>query len=275
MPIELGIILSFVQGVAEFLPISSSGHLAVIQYYLAPVFGAYEVPLMFDVFLHFATLVVTLCYVRKEVFGLIVSLFRRGEQFEREHRLIGLVIVGVIPAGLIGLLLRDVIADSFHSMRVTGFGFLFTALFLEVAHRRQKDDATESRGGLLEGEWELPTWRQALVIGFAQAFAILPGVSRSGSTIASALISGLGPSSAVRFSLLIALPVVFGATLLECRKLVSLPVDELQVYLVCFAVTLIVGWFSLLLLVKMVNNTRLRIFSIYTFLLGLALSIIV
>lgn len=269
MPEVFAIILGIVQGLTEFLPISSSGHLVVMQEFLAPVFAASETPLAFDVLLHVATLLVTVWFLRDELLVLFVSLARGGEQRERAIRLGALVIVATLPAVLVVLLAKDMIEQAFSSTDAVTFGFLITSIFLFESGLRKRRDA----GALLsEGcDWELPSFTQALCIGIAQAVAIFPGVSRSGSTIAMALILGARAETAVRFSFYLLLPAVGGAFLLEAKNLATAATSDYLAYVLGFGSAVVVGWFSLLFLVKVVKDAKLHYFAVYTLTLALAL----
>jgi len=199
-----------VQGLTEFLPVSSSGHLVVAERLLK-----FEQPsLLTTVVLHLGTLVATAIVFRKDLLALLLAaprLFRRrrpGETADLDAKLLLLLALGSVPTAAIGLLFRDAFERMFSSVAFVGVGFLLTALvlfatgFTRVERRRPLERATPL---------------DALVIGVAQGLAIAPGVSRSGSTIATALFLGLDRGLAGRFSFLLSLPAVLGANVLELR----------------------------------------------------------
>jgi len=274
MTILAAIILGLIQAVTEFLPVSSSGHLALAQQLLSNVFDFKKVPISFDVLVHFATLVVTALYVREDIFKIVRGIFS-GDAWSRKVALA--VIVASIPAGVIGFTLKDLIEESFHSLLVVACGLLLTSVFLETAQRKKSaetDGASLDKSAGLDLDWEPPSVVQALIIGIAQAVSITPGVSRSGSTICTALILGMKSRSAIHFSFLMSLPVIFGATLLQVEDLISLPSSEVPAYLAAFLATVLGGWFSIKFLVAAVRNINLRPFAIYTMVLGLICLII-
>ena len=275
MSVLLAIILGIVQGVSEFLPISSSGHLVVFQHYLVGLLGKISAPLTFDVLLHLATGIATVFYLRSEVICLPDAL-SSSEQGYRVRRLFALICAATLPAVVAVVLFKEDIEQSFHSLRTAASGFLVTALVLEFAHRHQR----RLSGGaeVISSQplaWQFPTMMQAVIIGCAQVVAICPGVSRSGTTIAAALLLGLSAQSAVRFSFYLLLAAVAGASVLELRKIELSSMQDALAYSVGFFVTLTVAWFSLRILVKVVEEMKLRYFSVYTAGLGLLLHALV
>lgn len=269
MPIIFSIILGIVQGITEFLPISSDGHLVAVQVMLGQALQVRDVPLAYDVALHAATLIVTFYYLRADVFAILGGLLAGGD---RGRRAWSLVLVGAIasfPVAVVGLLLKHQIEQSFSSAILAGFGFFVTAALLELAHRRQKATSNgEAPQSMLDLTWPLPSPKQALIIGLAQATAVLPGVSRSGTTITSALLLGLPATTAVRFSFLLALPSVLGAVLLEAKDITQLPDDYRAGLLVGFLVTLAVGSVAIRLVPIIVSRLKLRWFAWYLVALG-------
>lgn len=268
MPIELAIVLGIVQGFTEFLPVSSSGHLVLFQHFLEPVFGAAKTPLAFDVLVHLATLVVTLSYLFPDIKAVLLNLFSKTPAGQTARALAVRTIIGTIPAVLVVLLLKSQIESAFDSIKIAGMGFFLTALVLELAHRRQlRFKAPESNQDAILS-WQLPSLLQSFVIGCAQSVAILPGVSRSGSTIAAALLLGLPAETAMRFSFFLFIPAVLGAAVLELGDLGSLSSSDLSAYLCGFLVCILVGAIAIRLLAFLLSSARLRYFSLYTLCLG-------
>jgi undecaprenyl-diphosphatase len=203
-PFEHAIILGILQGLTEFLPISSDGHLALAQMLLEVEGGG----LTLTVLLHAGTLIATLLYFRQRIAKVLVELW----QHLRRGRLPApsspgwdavLVVVATVPTGLIGLLLRDLVAHWTHEPLATGFGFIVTACLLT--------STLWTRPGTLVS----PTLVGALALGFAQGLAVAPGLSRSGITIVSALWLGVRAERAFEFSMLMSVPAVAAALLLE------------------------------------------------------------
>lgn len=193
------LVLALVQGVTEFLPVSSDGHLVLVQTWLA-LRGPH---LAIDVALHLGTLLAVLLVFRRELAGLIRA-WAGGERRE-----VGLLLLASLPAAAVGIGLREVFERIFESGSAAAAGLLVTGLFLFAGERARRARATPASVPHRLG------WRDALWIGGMQALAILPGVSRSGTTIATALVRGIPSPEAARFSFLLSIPAVGGAVLLE------------------------------------------------------------
>ena len=196
-----GLILGVVQGLTEFLPISSSGHLVVVEVAI----GLTTPGVVVEVVLHVATLLAVVIVYQRRLISLLVGALRADRAAWRS---IGLLGIGTIPAGLVGLLLADLFERAFDSLLLVGVSFVVTGLILWSTRRGQER--------LLGGE---PTAAGAGGIGFAQALAILPGISRSGTTIAAALWLGVEPVRAAEFSFLLAIPAIAGAAVLQIPQL--------------------------------------------------------
>jgi undecaprenyl-diphosphatase len=251
MTLWQGILLGLVQGLTEFLPVSSDGHLAVI----GKVAGVHTPGVFVEVALHVATLGSILVVYGNRFWQLAVNVLRRQPE---ALRYAGLLLIGMIPAGLVGLFLEDLIARAFDSLWAAGIGFLVTAVALLTTRRRGPEGAAQ------------PTPGGALIIGLAQALAPLPGISRSGMTIASGLWVGLGAVSAADFSFLMAIPLIAGAGLLEARH-ASADIAQIGVVplLVGCVVAFLSGVFAIRFLVAMLRRGRFYVFAPYCFAVGL------
>ena len=245
-----GILLGLVQGLTEFLPVSSDGHLTVIGY----VAGVRTPGVFVEVALHVATLgSILVVYGRR--FGLLVQGVLRRQPDDLRYA--GLILLGMIPAGIVGVLLEDLVARAFDSLLVAGAGFLVTGAALWSTRR------------LVTAAGNRPTPRGALLIGVAQALAILPGVSRSGMTISSGLWLGMGAVAAADFSFLMAIPLIAGAGLLEARHLSTDMVQVGAVPLVAGClVAFVSGVFAIRFLVAMLQRGRFYAFAPYCFAVG-------
>ncbi|MCL4152818.1 UNVERIFIED_CONTAM: hypothetical protein GTU68_029013 [Idotea baltica] len=252
MSLLLIVLLAIVQGLTEFLPVSSSGHLVVSRAILGPTLGTISSPLAFDILIHFATALVTAFFLRKELLVILRKVFTATG--ERERRLVGLLIVATLPAVVIGLSFKDTIESLFISPHWALNGFLVTAILLELAHRFQVKLGADSAAALT-----------TLIIGVGQACAIMPGISRSGSTIAIALLLSLPARTAVLFSFFMLLPVIAGACLLEAKELASLESIDSTPLLIAFFTTMATAYVALRFLVWIVEGAKLRWFAIYTF----------
>lgn len=257
------LVLGAIQGVTEFLPISSSGHLALVEHLFARLHGATMSgpdSLFFNVMLHLGTLVAILAYyravVRDGAAGLLGSKSVAPE-YERSRlvRVCALAVIATIPAAFIGKFFKHEIEAATANPMVTGLGFLVTAAVLGFT----------ARLGSGTKDPELTTWRDALLIGCAQAFAILPGVSRSGSTIATALMLGLSRTWAVGFSLLMAIPAILGAAVLELKEVDPRTLTALDPAMILSAtiVSGLVGYSAIIGLVRIVRRGKLWYFSVY------------
>lgn len=249
MTLWQGIVLGLVQGLAEFLPVSSSGHLKVLEV----VTGVHTPGVFVEVALHVATLGSVLV-----VYGGRLWAIARGVLARRpdDLRMAGLLVLGTLPAGVIGVLFHRQVEEA-ASLLIVGAGFLVTG-FVNWSTRR------------LAGARAEPTFGVAVGIGFAQAVAaVFRGVSRSGSTVAAALWSGLSPVAAAEFSFLLAIPVIAGAALVEGRHMVvSVAAVGAVPLAVSFAVAFVSGIWSIRFLVALLQRGRFYAFAPYCWAVG-------
>ncbi|NLH51141.1 MAG: undecaprenyl-diphosphate phosphatase [Myxococcales bacterium] len=255
-------LLGLLQGITEFLPVSSSGHLVIAQ----SLFHLQENSLFLDTILHLGTVMAILLFFRRDLGALVLSLrspVRLGPagawRNDPHFRLLIWLGIGTLPAGLAGVLFNDWFEAAFNSPRMVGFAFFITASLLFLSRLARSNDVPLEKLG----------WRQALIVGLAQAAAITPGVSRSGSTIVAGLLSGLDREAAGRFSFLLAIPVILGAVLLQALKVEELPPGFAAVALTGFVVSLVSGYLSLHILLHFIRRGRLHWFGVYCVLAGL------
>ncbi len=258
MPILHLLILALIQGVTEFLPISSSGHLA-----LYPLLtGAPDQGLKLDVATHIGTLAAVLVYFRMEAGMAIRGGIRLlGLDFRsREAKLALHLIVATIPAVIVGALLSAFhITESFRSLAVIGWATIIGALFLWAADRW---------GGLSRG-WEEWGMRHAILTGLAQVVALIPGMSRSGMTIAAARALGYGRVDAARVSLLMSIPVTFAAGVLITAEVVSSGDSSLQADVVVAAIlSFLAAYGAIWIFMRMLRTQTMTVFVIYRLILG-------
>jgi len=262
------LVLGLVQGLTEFLPVSSDGHLAITQQAFARLSGRGHTGaenLFFDVMLHIGTLTAIVIYYRAVVWTGIRGLLGSNEvppSYRRPAAIRTGLLAGVATLPLVpdALFLKDFLEKTFESTTAAGVGFLITAAVLAVTIWLPGGD---------KGPAET-TWRDALLIGIAQMFAPLPGVSRSGLTVATALGLGLSRSWAVGFSLLMAVPAILGAVVFELRKVDPGLLTAHYVARTGAATVLagVVGYGAIIWLVKIVRTGRLWCFSVYLVVLG-------
>jgi len=265
MSITQAFFLGFVQGLTEFLPISSSGHLAIFQNF----FVLNETNLFFDVAVHCGTLLAILLVLRQEVFSLVkgslcflIYTLRGQKDNIGDHdkvmaKLTGLIAIGLIPTALLGFFLRDVVEYIFNSTVAVGIMLLITGTILwrtKVAWEGDKDTGNISP-------------LDAIIIGFVQGLSVFPGISRSGSTIAFGLFRRLKKGVAVRFSFLLSIPAILGAMVLEWENPLSQEGELLNVILGTLTAAL-VGYICLKILIRIVQKGHLYFFSPYCWVLG-------
>lgn len=287
MSILQSIFLGILQGIAEFLPISSSGHLAIAQH----LFNLKEIPLLFDVMLHLATLLAVIIYFRKKIAKLMQAFFRlffnrkagksdNADSFSDSENSDGLtgndrlsrktivaIIIATFITGVIGIATSKFIPEM--PVKVICAGFILTALLLITSDLLQKKRSSENCAG--NGDCTGISVKQAAVIGLMQGVGTLPGVSRSGSTITGALLSGVNRSDAGEFSFIVSIPAIFAAFLLEAKDLGEVASSIGFVPLLCGCVAAFVSGFAALAwLMKLIKKGRLVWFSAYLIPLGLA-----
>ncbi len=248
------IILAVVQGLTEFLPVSSSGHLTI----LGALEGLSEKDaLVFFLVLHMGTLLATLLYFWRELLDLAVGALKgRSDAW----RYVGLMVATSIPTAIIGLSLQHIVERAVTYPAVAGGFLLFTAAFLWGTKYLPR--GTKNDGAI--------TWFDAVVIGAAQGVAVFPGISRSGATISSALARGLEPEAAFRFSFIASLPAIAGAFILDARSALSSANPHLADDIVGFSIAFVVGLAALWLLKRVVDKGRLYQFSLWCLIAGLA-----
>lgn len=263
MPVIQIIILAVVQGLTEFLPVSSSAHLLLV-----PVFTGWpDQGIAFDVGLHAGTLCAVIAYFRKEI-GAMSSAWCRsiaGKERTDQARLAWAILFGTIPVGIAGLLMRDVVAGSFRSPVVTAGGLIGFGLLLGWADWRKKGVRTTAQ----------IRWGDVLFIGCAQALALIPGTSRSGITITAGLLAGFSRKEAARFSFLLAIPVIALAGLMETRSLVQTgSMVDWAALLAGMLIAAITAFACIHYFLALIHRIGMQPFVIYRVLLGLLLLVL-
>lgn len=254
------IILGVIQGLTEFLPVSSDGHLVLAQ----EIFGLRPPnAVAFDVLLHAGTLVAVLSYFRDDLQRMALALIGRGGHDSAVRlRWIWLLGLGTVPVAIFGALFEDWFASTFDSLYWAAGGLLATGTMLAVAHGRGAVGRTAST----------LTVRDSLVMGTSQIVALLPGVSRSGSTLFAALTTGVERTTAARFSFLLSVPAIAGAVVLKHRAMLEMVQDgqvPLPVLLAGPIAAAVTGWFAIDLLMRAVKIGSLRGFALYCWIVGL------
>jgi undecaprenyl-diphosphatase len=252
------LLLAVIQGTAEFLPISSSGHLVLARGLL----GVEQAGLTLDVALHVGTLAAVLWAYRRNVGELI------GDVLRGRWRMALWLVLATLPVGVVGMALKPRLESAAESSQVAGTGLLITGLILFVgdrARKRRDEPEEEDQGG-----YGTPLWSHALLLGLAQTLAICPGISRSGTTIAAGLLLGLPIVQAARLSFLMSIPAVAGAALVELPDVIETGIGDLSSGLVLGAVALsgFVGWAALRTLLVVMSRGAFLWFAGYCALLG-------
>jgi len=254
------LLLGVLQGLTEFLPISSSAHLILL-----PWFFQWNHPLLdslpFDVALHAGTLLAILWYFWRDWLGLLGGFFRilrRGRVQDVRERMILYLLLATLPAGVAGFLLEKIIESTFRNPALITLPLIFVSGLMVYAERRRH----------LSRPLEAMNLRDALVIGCAQAAALLPGVSRSGITITAGLFRGYGREAATRFSFLLSAPAIAGATLLQGRHLFSASPDEWPLIAMGFSSSAVVGYAAIAFLLRYLRGHTLNLFVVYRLVLS-------
>lgn len=235
------VVLSIIQGITEWFPISSSGHLALTQ----EILGFQS--LGFDVYLHFAS-----------VFSVIIVFWddiKKLFRLDRENIIyIQRLLIAIIPAAIVGILLREYVRVAFGSKLFMGLFFIIFGVFIySTKYAKEK--------------WDRPSKFDSFIIGISQVFALFPGVSRSGMAVGTGLVTGLKKDVAIKFSFLLAIPIILGATLIEARE-ITLTNTPFLVLLTSFTLTLFISLMTIKLLVRIIKSDNFYLFGIYNFLLG-------
>jgi len=247
MSYSQAIILAIVQGLTEFLPVSSSGHLVIFQ----KLFNLAEPPVLFDVLVHVGTLGAILVYFRKA----LIKVSRKT---------IWLIIIGTIPAAIVGLFLQSYISQIFNSLKLVGVSLLVTAGLLLLSQRFKS----------LNRRFNSVKWQDAIFVGCFQALAIIPGISRSGSTIVSGLWRKFDRKTVFQFSFYLAIPAILGALVLQTPDLVYSPCGYLGQGILGMLIAGLVGYGALKLLEKTLLSAKFWLFGIYCLVLGIVILLI-
>lgn len=260
------ILLGLIQGFTEFLPVSSSGHLVIFEHFL----GISNPDLSLEIALHLGTLGSVLVYFHKKIIslikafiGIIINTIAPKKSpfisvnFSDEKSMIISLIIAMIPTAIIGLFLRKNISD-FHQLSMVGIALLFTSILLFASNISLHKKKSRTN--------KVSTW-QGILIGIAQGIAVIPGISRSGSTVATALILGLNRQSAAEFSFLLAIPTILAATLLEFNAaVVFTPLIGLAVL-----TSFVSGLIAIHFFMEIIKRSSLNIFAFYCLFLGMLL----
>ena len=251
------IILGIIQGLTEFLPVSSSGHLALAQ----ALFEDFEQPgLLYDTLLHLATLLAVGVFFRRRIMRLIKAFFglffiKYRLIYHEERGMLWGIIAATVPTGIIGYLLRDLSESVFDKPIIVGYCLILTSVMLMLADKAAK-------GGPV-------TPRKAIIVGIAQGLAVFPGISRSGTTIFAGMMAGISREKAAEFSFLISIPAIIGAMILQLKHFSEVTSADITVYLAGMGAAFFFGILAIGVMMEIVKKAKMRYFALYCLILGI------
>ncbi len=244
-------LLGIVQGLTEFLPVSSSGHLVIGETLL----GINRPDLSLEIILHLGTLLAIFVYFRKQIWGLLESFLKFKDDSLKQKRMFSIyIIIAMIPTGIIGLAFRESLKAHKGDLSLVGTALLFTALLLFTSNIVQKKQKTTKPINLFK----------SILIGITQGFAVIPGISRSGSTIAVSLMSGVSKKEAAEFSFLLSIPAILAATILELDTSILFS----PIYLVGMLCSFTSGLIAIHYLLKIISKGKFYMFGYYCLIVG-------
>ena len=275
------IIMGVIQGITEFLPVSSSGHLAIFKNF----FGLQEAGLLFDVLLHVGTLIAVFIVFYKDIWELIINglgilsdsfmnvcyfvnnIFNKNNKKEYRQvvstpyrRFAMLVIVTTIPTGIMGIVFNDIIEQASAALIIPGICLLITGTLLLIADNTPDGLKNENT----------VSYKNAAAVGICQGIATLPGISRSGTTIVACLVSKMDRKFAVKYSFIMSIPVILGAALLEVKDISSADIssDVISNYVIGMIVSAVVGYICIKTMLNVVRKKKFKGFAIYCYIMG-------
>lgn len=282
MSVLESILLGIVQGVTEFLPVSSSGHLAILQnIFHIETNGS----MLFDIMLHLGTLAAVFIVYHKDIWSMIKEFFLMvGDMFSNLYtfflnkihktslkykkivsnsyrKFVVLILVSTVPTGIIGVLGKDIVEGASETLLIPGICLLITGVLLLMAELKREGGKTP----------KTVSYGNGLVIGAAQGLATLPGLSRSGTTIATCLFCGLDRKFAVKYSFILSIPAILGAAVLEVKDVIAEPIQasQIAVYAVGMVFAGVVGYVCIKTMLVIVRKKKFKYFAYYCFVLGI------
>lgn len=250
------LILGLIQGLTEFIPVSSSGHLLLAHHFL----NIQETGLSFDVALSIGTFLALVIYFYKDIFELILGILGKNDR----KKLAWLIVLATIPAVIGGVLLQKAAESTFRSPLLVGINLIWVALFMLAAEKYSQNIKQKT-------ELKNTSVKQAAIVGGAQVLALVPGISRSGSTITAGIFSGMDRVSATRFSFLLSIPITFGAILkvLADKTVISQIKSEKDMFIVGIIAAFVSGFLAIRLLLQYLSKHSLSVFAYYRIVIGI------
>lgn len=252
MSIFQAVVYGIVQGIAEFLPISSSAHLIAIP----RIFGWSDPGLAFDVALHLGTLIAVVIFFWKDWIDLIRSGITRPNS--TKGKLFWYIVISTIPGAVIGKMFEKQAESVFRNLALIGSTLIIMGIIIYIADKKKRQYDSLEDIGLI----------RSFLIGISQAFAIIPGISRSGITMSCGLYLGLKKDSAAKFSFLLSTPIIFGAGILKIKDLVQTPVSDITPFIIGILTSAIVGFLSIKFLLDYLKRNGFGIFVVYRIIVG-------
>lgn len=253
------IILGIVQGACEILPISSSGHIEIFQH----IFNMSHLEVSFSILLHFASLIAVVIFLRKKIWeiakGAYLYVFKKDYKGIKQARYLLFIIISTIVTGVIGIFLNDYI-ESVSTMTIIGICLIVNAGWLLIVQKLSKR-ATKSI--------ESTPWWKAILIGIGQGFGILPGISRSGSALGTAVVTGVKKDEAAEYAFLLFIPIELGAIILEINEITKIEKNLIIPYFLSFLFAGITTYFALKIFLEIIRKKRLSWFSLYCLIVGI------
>ncbi len=259
------ILLGILQGLTEFIPVSSSGHLVLAQHYL----GVGESgDILFELFMHLGTLLAVLIYFRGMLWDMLISLFSwrwgvNGETHRKNRNLIVYLVLATLATGLFYYFFDDILRGVYDQPLLVSVLLIFTGAFIFVSDYLKDRGIPSSSMGFI----------RSIIIGLAQGIAILPGISRSGATLTAALATGIKRRDAASFAFLLSIPAILVPNLGALKDFINLDLSQLHKYLAGFVFAFVVGYLVIAFLINLIEHGKLKYFAVYCALIG-ALSII-
>jgi undecaprenyl-diphosphatase len=252
------IILGIVQGITEFIPVSSSGHLVLANHFLN--FELQDIT--FEIMLHVGTLFSVIIYFREDIKKLLLSAVHyqdKSEEYVNYRKVLFFLAIATVATGIVGLLLKELILSIFYNPLFTACMLMITGTIVFISDTVKGNELTQEKTGVV----------RSIIIGISQAIAIFPGISRSGTTITTSMLTGLKRMEAARFSFLLSIPAIIGVTIMEIRDISSIDSILMPGFFFGTLAAFISGYLVIALLLNMIKKRNLKIFSFYTWTLGI------
>ncbi|MCB5249317.1 MAG: undecaprenyl-diphosphate phosphatase [Candidatus Cloacimonadales bacterium] len=255
------IFLGLIQGLTEFIPVSSSGHLVLAQHFLGIEGGG---DISFEIFMHLGTLVAVIIFFHRQIWDLIMSLFSwksglDGENHRKNRSIIAYLIIATLATGFFYLIFGDLLKGAYDKPLFVAFMLLFTGILIFVSDFVKNTSTPSSNIGIIK----------SVLIGLAQGIAIIPGISRSGSTISASLFCGVKRKDAAHFSFLLSIPAILAANIGELESLMALDMSVLHIYLAGLVASFVSGYMVIAFLIRLIQSGSLKYFAYYVWLISL------